>query len=351
MHFCYNSSKMETKSMKIAYLGCGSWGYCLATLLASKGFEVVSWTNDSAMAEQLSRGEEHPSLRSAALPGKKPATWSITTDMAKALHGADMIVEAVTSAGLRPVLNELKHQITSLSIPFVITSKGIEQGTGHILPDVVLSVFGESARPYVGVLSGPGFADEVTLGLPASVVAAAWQEDLMQQICQVFTTAFFRVYPNSDIVGVSYGGALKNIFAIACGIADGLKLGSGAKAALMTRGLHEMRKLAVTCGARGETLNGLSGMGDLCLTCSSSLSRNNRFGMLIAQGYGRKEAEDAIGMVVEGAYTCVAAKELSERVGVTMPITEIIFKILYEGLSPKDAVSLLMQRAIKEEHL
>jgi glycerol-3-phosphate dehydrogenase (NAD(P)+) len=332
--------------MKIAFLGCGCWGYCLASLLAAKGHQIVSWTSNADLAEQLQAGQEHPAL--LGYPMRE--NMSITTDMASALEDAELIVESVTSAGLRPVVSMLAA-LGPLRTPFVITSKGIEQGSGLILPEVVVEVCGVRAKSLVALLSGPGFAGEVIAGLPTTVVSAAWDAAVMQLVCQTFSTSSFKVYPNSDIVGVAYGGALKNIIAIACGISDGLSLGSGAKAALMTRGLHEMRKLAVACGCRAETLNGLSGMGDMSLTCGSMQSRNTRFGEYIAEGYSVQEALNTIGMVVEGAYTCVSARELSRSKDVAMPITELVYSVLYEGLAPFDAVSLLMQRAVKEEHL
>jgi glycerol-3-phosphate dehydrogenase (NAD(P)+) len=237
-----------------------------------------------------------------------------------------------------------------LKCPIIITSKGIEQNTGLILPDVVVQVLGEKIRRQVGVLSGPGYAEEVILGLPTSVVASAFEPKVMQLICNTFTTQTFRVYPNADILGVAYGGALKNIIAIACGISEGLRLGSSAKAALITRGLHEIRKLAVARGCKAETLNGLSGMGDLCMTCSSSISRNFRFGELLAKGMTPQAAQAKIKTVVEGAYTCMSALQLSKQHDVPMPITEIVYKIIYEDLKPMDAVILLMKRPIKEEH-
>jgi glycerol-3-phosphate dehydrogenase (NAD(P)+) len=257
----------------------------------------------------------------------------------------------VTSAGLRPVFELVKaHKIQS-QCPIVITSKGIEQNTGLILPDVVIEVLGEEIRPFVGALSGPSFAQDVIRGLPTSVVASAYDYDVMLTICETFTTPTFRVYPNTDIHGVAFGGALKNIIGIACGIAEGLSLGSSCKAALMTRGLHEIRKLAVAKGCKAETLNGLSGMGDLCLTCNSAVSRNFRFGMFIAEGMSPEEAQKKIGMVVEGVYTCISALQLGEQMGVPMPITELVYKIIYEKMKPSEAVYTLMQRTIKEEHL
>ncbi len=332
--------------MRICYLGTGVWGYCLACLLASKGYEVISWTNNQELADRLNSDQDHPFL-----PGQFPRpNMSFTTDLAEALEGADILVESVTSAGIRPVFSDLK-KLHPLDIPMVITSKGIEQNTGLTLPEVIIKVLGESYRHNVSAISGPSFAQEVIRGLPTSVVGSAYNYDTMMEVCDLFTTSNFRVYPNSDILGVAYGGALKNIIAIACGISDGIALGNSSKAALITRGLHEIRKLAAAKGCKEETLNGLSGLGDLCLTCSSLMSRNYRYGHLLGQGTKPDEALKKIGMVVEGAYTCVSALQLSSQSGIAMPITETVNAIIYEHMRPTDAVKLLMQRTIKEEHL
>jgi len=332
--------------MKIAYLGTGAWGFCLASLLAMKGFKVISWTKNPDLAQRLNSGNEHPHLAGhKALKG-----MHCTTDMAEALDGADMIVEGVTTAGLRPVFESLK-KIYKPKCPIVITSKGIEQNTSLILPEVAVDVLGEDTRRHIAFLSGPSYAQEVVKQLPTSIVGTAFDQETMMQTCEAFTTSAFRVYPNTDIIGVAYGGALKNIIAIACGISEGLGLGYSSKAALMTRGLHEIKKITLAKGGRAETLSGLSGMGDVCLTCGSLLSRNSRFGYLIAQGMTPKEAEVKIEMVVEGAYTCISALQISKQLDIPMPITEMIYKIIYEDLKPKDAVRGLMQRTIKEEHL
>ena len=332
---------------KIGYLGMGAWGYCLASLLAAKGeAELVCWTTKPDLADHLTLTREHPLLPGHRSKGK----MTFTTNMAEAVHNADMIVESVTSAGIRPVF----EQVRSLGLPLcpiVLTSKGIEQDTGEILPEVVIEVLGEEFRSLIGFLSGPSFAQEVIRGLPTSVVGTAFSPDVIQTICETFTTPSFRIYPNNDILGVAFGGALKNIIAIACGISEGLALGCSSKAALMTRGLHEIRKLAVAFGCKPETLNGLAGMGDLCLTCSSTMSRNFRFGMLLAQGVSAEQARKRIGMVVEGAYTCVSALQLSKQCKVALPIAEAVSQIIYHGMPPIDAVGALMQRTIKEEHL
>ncbi len=331
--------------MKIAYLGAGSWGFCLASLLAKKNHEVIVWTVSEALKDRLNHGGDHPNL-----PGHtSPSTLRLTSDLQEALQDADVIVESVTSSGIRPVFEQV--QKLGFSGPIVLTSKGIEQNTGLLLSDVVLSILGEKARSQVGCISGPSHAEEVVKGLPASVVCSAYSPEVMTFIHELFATNSFRVYPNSDINGVEFGGAVKNIIAIACGISDGLGFGDNAKAALMTRGLHEIRKLAVVKGCRPETLNGLAGMGDLCVTCLSTLSRNYRFGQCIAKGMTMEEAKSSIGMVVEGAYSCVSTLQLAQKAKIAVPITEAVYQILYEKKSCAEAVKELMRRTIKEEHL
>lgn len=332
--------------MKIAYLGAGAWGFCLANLLAGKGYEVDLWTGNPKLVDALRQGESHPKLRDAP----PEMHLSFTTDLEKALDGADIIIESVTSKGLRPVLEKV-FEIGSLEAPLVITSKGIEQNTGLLLSEVAIDVLGKECREKIGCLSGPSLASEVTKKLPTSVVASAYDHEFMRHMCDIFSTPFFRVYPNSDMAGVSFGGAMKNIIAIACAIADGLGFGENTKAALMTRGLHEIRKLSVTKGCKPETLNGLAGMGDLCATCLSTASRNYIFGTLIASGLTPKEAQEKIGMVVEGAYTCVSARQLSQKSNIPVPITEAVYSIIYENLNPKEAVETLLGRVVKEEHL
>lgn len=332
---------------KIGYLGMGAWGFCLASLLASKGdYKVVCWTTKPDLANHLNRTREHP-----LLPGhRSKGHMTFTTNMNEAIHHADVIIESVTSSGLRGVFEQMRSLGLPLC-PIIITSKGIEQETGRILPEVAVEVLGGQFRPLIGCLSGPSFAQEVIHGLPTSVVGSGYTPEVIQFICELFMTPTFRIYPNSDLLGVAFGGALKNIIAIACGVSEGLSLGCSSKAALMTRGLHEIRKLAVASGCKSETISGLAGMGDLCLTCSSPISRNFRFGMLLAQGLSSKEALNRIQMVVEGVYTNVSARLLGQQHGIELPINEAIYQIVYHSMRPVDAVKALMQRTIKEEHL
>jgi len=332
--------------MRIAYLGAGTWGFCLASLLASKGNQVTLWTSKPEFAKLLNQTREHPKLPKVQADERV----TFTSDLKQALEGAEFLVESVTSKGIRPVFEQVRSYKT-LDCPIVITSKGIEQNSGLLLPEVVLQVLGEGMRKNICCLTGPSHAEEVIQKLPTSVVAASYDPQLMLQVVDAFNTSFFRVYPNADMSGVAFGGAMKNIIAIACGISDGLGFGDNTKAALMTRGLHEIRKLSTTKGCRPETLNGLSGMGDLCVTCLSKLSRNYMFGRLIAEGLCLDEAREKIGMVVEGAYTCVSALQLAQKNQIEVPITQAICAILYERLNPRDAVKSLLMRAIKEEHL
>ena len=332
--------------MRIACLGAGTWGFTLAGLLASKGYEVVLWTVNEDFAKVLNKKKEHPKLPHYKVTGN----LTVTSHLQEALQSTDLLMESVTSMGIRPVFEQVLSEGV-LKCPIVITSKGIEQNSGLLLPEVVLEVLGEETRSQISCLSGPSHAEEVIQRLPASVVSASYDPTLRHKIAEVFSTPFFRVYPNADLNGVAFGGAMKNIIAIACGISDGLGFGDNTKAALMTRGLHEIRKLSVIKGCQQETLNGLSGLGDLCVTCLSKHSRNYTFGKLIAEGLDPQSAKEKIGMAVEGIYTCVSARQLARKADIAVPITEVIYAIVYEGLNPQEAVSSLLQRAIKEEHL
>lgn len=331
---------------KIGYLGVGVWGYCLASLLAQKGYDVVAWTIEEETIAYLNEKREHPKLKGYPTP----PNLTFTSDIKTVLTKKDLIVEGVTSAGIRQVFQKVRDTLIP-DCPIVLTSKGIEQNTGLLLSEVAIEVLGEENRSKIGCLSGPSIAEEVLRGHPTSVVCSSYNPEVMSLIHEVFSTPTFRIYPNPDINGVELGGALKNIIAIACGVSDGLGFGDNAKAALMTRGLHEIRKLAVVRGGKADTLNGLAGMGDLCVTCLSKYSRNYRFGQLIAEGLDPDKAKKKIGMVVEGTYTCLSAMQLAKKYHIDLPITEAIYKVIYEGISPHEGVKLLLQRATKEEFL
>ncbi|MBX7066462.1 MAG: NAD(P)-dependent glycerol-3-phosphate dehydrogenase [Parachlamydiales bacterium] len=329
--------------MKIGYLGAGTWGFALASILGRNGHQVRVWSRDADVAKELQTTRVHPKLP----PSEIPSNVEFTSDFDYAVKGADVIVESVTSSGIRPVFERLGK----VDVPIVLTSKGIEQGTGLLLPEVVASLWGVQESPLIGALSGPSHAEDIITNAPTSVVSSGYDPLVMKLIQELFTTPTFRIYPNGDILGVCFGGAMKNIIAIACGISDGLGCGDNTKAALMTRGLHEIRKLSSVKHCKPETLYGLSGMGDLCVTCMSRHSRNYRFGKLVAEGFSPEGARQKIGMAVEGIYTCVSARELGLKHNIPVPITEVTYQIIYGGLDPREAVKLLLQRAIKEEHL
>ncbi|MBI5345727.1 MAG: NAD(P)-dependent glycerol-3-phosphate dehydrogenase [Chlamydiae bacterium] len=331
--------------MKICYLGAGTWGTALAFLLSQNGHEVIVWDRNPDRIKILNEKRVHPKLENFLIP----QNISYTANLKEALQDAEMIIESITSSGIRKMFEMIKA-IKNVTCPIVITSKGIEQKTGLLLPEVIIEVLGEEHQNQIGCLSGPSHAEEVIRNIPTSVVCSAYDPEIMNLIGKIFNGPQFRVYPNSDIRGVTFGGAMKNIVAIACGISDGLGFGDNTKAALMTRGLHEMRKLCETKGASPETLIGLSGLGDLCVTCLSKYSRNYTFGRLIAEGYSVEKAKEKIGMAIEGIYTCVAALELARKYKIPVPITEGVYAIIYQNLSPRNVVNLLFQREIKNEN-
>lgn len=329
--------------MKVGYLGAGTWGFALASILGKNGHTVSVWSRDAETAKKLQLTRAHPKLP----PIEISETIQFTNDLERVVENADVIIESVTSSGIRPLFERLGK----LDIPVILTSKGIEQRTGLLLPEVVASVWGVESSPLIGALSGPSHAEDIMTNAPTSVVCSGNDLSIMKLIQDLFTTPTFRIYPNADLLGVCFGGAMKNIIAIACGISDGLGCGDNTKAALMTRGLHEIRKLSAVKNCKPETLYGLSGMGDLCVTCLSRHSRNYRFGRLVAEGFSPEGARQKIGMAVEGIYTCVSSRELGAKHKIPVPITEVTYQIIYGGLDPREAVKLLLQRAIKEEHL
>lgn len=330
--------------MKVGYLGAGTWGTALASLLAINGHSVIVWDRNTNHVKKLRETRRHPKLDDFVIP----EGILYTEDLMDAIKDVDVIVESVTSLGIRSVFTKIKSLI-KINCPIVLTSKGLEKDTNLLFPEILKEIFGEENAKFIGCLSGPSHAEEVIKKLPTSIVCSSYSEDTMLFISNLFNSPYFRVYPNPDILGICFGGAMKNIIAIACAISDGLGFGDNTKAALMTRGLHEMKKLCPTKGGKPETLNGLSGMGDLCVTCLSRFSRNYRFGRLIAEGYSVPEAIGKIGMVVEGVYSCSSALQLARKYNVAVPITEAVHAVLYENLPAKNVVKLLMQRKVKEE--
>jgi glycerol-3-phosphate dehydrogenase (NAD(P)+) len=335
----------ENPTMRCTVLGAGSWGTALASLLAGKGNHVTSWNRDQRVLEDIARNHRNERY----LPGVTlPATLHAATDLPKALEGAELVVLAVPSHAVRQVVIEAKRHVHA-GTPVVCVAKGIELDTLMTMSEVVEDVLPVPLHPYIAVLCGPSFAKEVAKGLPTAVTVAARWERIAKQVQDAFHTKTFRPYTSGDVVGCEIGGCLKNVVAIAAGISDGFGFGANALAALITRGLAEITRLAVRKGANPLTLSGLAGLGDLVLTCSSDLSRNRTVGRGIAAGKSADEIQRELGQVAEGVRNAKSARDLAKRLGVDMPITEMVYRILYESVPPREAVSALMMRETKPE--
>lgn len=331
-----------TKIKNISVIGDGGWGTTLAILLSQKGYKVTLWGAFPDYIDILKLKR----VNTKFLPGIRiPAEMDITSSLDDAMNKKDLIVLAVPSQYMRGVLTRVSAYKISGEI-FVSVTKGIENKTLKRMSEVVYEILG---KVRLTVLSGPTIAHEVALKVPTTIVSSSLDMESAKAVQGVFMADFFRVYTSTDIIGTELGGSLKNIIAIAAGISDGLGFGTNAKAALLTRGLVEMVRLGVAMGAKKETFYGLSGLGDLATTCISSYSRNRHFGEEIGRGRALKETLKETEMVVEGVATTESALELSKKYKVEMPITEEIYKVLYEKKDPKKAVSDLMTRPPKVE--
>jgi glycerol-3-phosphate dehydrogenase (NAD(P)+) len=331
--------------MRSTVLGAGSWGTALASVLAGKGGTVTVWDHDPAVLEDIAR--RHQNTR--YLPEiSLPPTVHATPEIAKALEGAELVVFAVPSPAVRQVAIEAKRHIHA-GTPVVSAVKGIEVETLMTMSEVLEDVLPISTHPFLTVLSGPSFAREVARGLPTAVTVAGRWERVAKQVQQAFHTQVFRPYTSSDVVGCEVGGCVKNVVAIAAGLSDGMGFGVNARAALITRGLTEITRLAVKKGANPLTLPGLAGLGDLVLTCSSDLSRNRTVGFGLGTGKQLAQIQQELGQVAEGVLNTLSAWELARKMGVEMPITDAVHRVLYEGVAPRAAVTELMMREAKSE--
>lgn len=327
---------------KVSVIGAGSWGTALSLLLHGNGHEVTLWSIMEQEVQMLNERREHLDK----LPGVKlPEDMKITADLEGSVRGAELLVLAVPSPFTRSTARSMAPFVEPGQI-IVNVAKGIEERTLMTLTDII-----EEEIPLcrAAVLSGPSHAEEVGRGLPTTVVAGARERVTAEFIQNIFMNQVFRVYTSPDMLGIELGGALKNVIALAAGIADGLGYGDNTKAALITRGIAEMSRLGLAMGGRMETFNGLSGIGDLIVTCASVHSRNRRAGYLMGQGKTMKEAMDEVKMVVEGVYSARAAMGLAEKYGVDLPIIEQVNAVLFEGKSAAQAVNELMVRDRKIE--
>ena len=326
----------------IGIIGAGSWGTALGILLVNNGHKTTLWSHRQEHAEELDRTREHREK----LPGVRlPEALEITNDLEKTLVGKDILIMAVPSVAVRQTAKKIKPFIRYGQL-IVNVSKGIEEGTLMTLTDII----GEEIPEAVPcVLSGPSHAEEVSRGLPTTCVAGAKERKTAEYIQNIFTSPVFRVYISPDVLGIELGGALKNVIALAAGAADGLGYGDNTKAALITRGISEITRLGIAMGAKAETFYGLSGIGDLIVTCASKHSRNRRAGILLGQGKTMEEAMKEVKMVVEGVYSAKAGWELSQKYHVEMPIIQQVNQVLFESKTPDLAVQDLMLRDKKIE--
>lgn len=327
----------------ISVIGAGSWGTALALLLYKNGHKVTVWSIMQDEIDMLKREHEHKDK----LPGVKlPEDMEFTTDLEQAVKGKDILVLAVPSPYTRSTSHSMAPYVEKGQI-IVNVAKGIEEHTLLTLSQIIEE---EIPQAEVAVLSGPSHAEEVGRGIPTTIVVGARKKATAEYLQNVFMSEVFRVYISPDVLGIELGAALKNVVALAAGIADGLGYGDNTKAALITRGIAEIARLGTAMGGKVETFSGLTGIGDLIVTCASMHSRNRRAGILIGQGYTMEEAMKEVKMVVEGVYSAKAAMELAAKYQVQLPIIEQVNKVLFEGKPADEAVKNLMLRDKKIEN-
>lgn len=327
---------------KVTFLGGGSFGISLAILLANKGNTVAVYDRDNTVVDDININRRNDKFIKGLDVPKNVTAYNT---LEEAIVDSDYVVLAVPSHVIRSASRSLKGLIDE-TIPVICIAKGIEEGTNKTLVEVIEEEIG---NPVV-VLSGPSHAEEVAFNIPTTVLTSARDMKVAEEVQDLFMTKTFRVYTNDDLVGVEVGGAVKNIIALAAGICDGLGYGDNTKAALMTRGMAEIVRVGTKLGGKIETFLGLTGMGDLIVTCTSMHSRNRRAGYLIGTGKTREEAVEEVGMVVEGIKACHAFYNLKEKLNVEMPITDALYKVLFEGKDTKKMVAELLERDKKAEN-
>jgi len=329
----------------IAIIGAGGWGTALAVTMARDERDVRLWAYESYLVETVIATRENPIY----LPGIKiPEAVHVSNSLGETLCGATIVLMAVPSHVVRSVLSRMVPMLSPEAV-FVSAAKGIENETLMRMSEVITDVSAARFIPKVGAISGPTFAPEVARGEPTALVVASPDEKLRLYLQSELSAPRFRLYTNSDLIGVEIAAAVKNVIAIAAGVVEGLGLGSNATAALITRGLVEITRLAVACGGKRETLSGLAGVGDLVLTAYGSLSRNRRVGVALGQGKAINEVVANMRMVAEGVKTARSTVALARKHNVEMPIVEKMYAVLHEGLAPQVAINDLMERKLKEE--
>jgi len=326
-------------------IGGGSWGTALASVLGANGHDTMIWAHDAEVAKALAQKHENPKYLAGLQLSDKV---SGTNDLGEALKGAELVVAVSPSHVTRSVMRDALPSLPRAT-PIVCATKGIENDSLLTMYEVLEDVLPPEMHPYICCLSGPSFAKETVKRMPTAVVVASPWEKMAQRVQRVFSNEYFRVYTSIDVAGVELGGSLKNVCAIAAGISDGMGFGNNTRAAIMTRGLAELVRLAVKKGANPLTLSGLAGMGDLVLTCTGELSRNRTVGLGLGRGQSLPEVLAGMSQVAEGVRTAKSVHDLSHKLGVDMPLHEAIYCILYENLTPKAALQSLSSRELKSE--
>ncbi|MBW1679353.1 MAG: NAD(P)-dependent glycerol-3-phosphate dehydrogenase [Deltaproteobacteria bacterium] len=336
---------MESSSLAIGIIGAGSWGTTLATLLAYNGHKITIWVYEKELYENiLKHRENHIYLPNATIPDSVIPTQSFS----EASQKKDLFVSAVPSHLVRPIITRCVPYLDCRTT-IVSVSKGIENDTLKSISSILKDILPKNLFAQTAYLSGPSFAKEVAKQLPTAIVAASEHQDIAREVQKVFATPFFRVYTSNDVKGVELGGALKNVIALAAGCSDGLGFGHNTRAAIITRGLAEISRLGVDLGANPLTFSGLSGLGDLVLTCTGALSRNRSVGVKLGKGMFLEEIIKSSKMVAEGIKTTKSAFQLAQQHGVEMPIVEQVYQILYHKKDPRKAVTDLMGRTLRYE--
>jgi len=331
---------------KISIIGAGSFGTAIAVVLGHSGYSISIWAREKEVVDGINQDGYNPEyISDVELPKSVSASYAIKD----AVMESEMVVFATPSHALREVAGKAKAHLTGNEI-IVSVAKGIEQDSLMTPSQILVDVLeGAVLEDQIGILTGPSHAEEVSKFKPTAITASAYSKRAARIIQETFMTPMFRVYLNYDILGAEIGGALKNIMAIAAGIIDGAELGDNAKAALMTRGLHEMKRMGCALGASQDTFSGLTGMGDLIVTCTSEHSRNRYVGYNIGQGKSLQKITSGMNMIAEGVKTAKSVTQWSRRNNIEMPITDAVYKVLFENMDPKDAVNELMTRNAKDE--
>ncbi len=335
---------MTDAPITVAVLGAGSWGTALASLLARNGHRTVIWGRDAEQVRAIN--ERHENTR--YLPGiPLPESLRASTDLPATVRAADVVLVVTPSHAFGETVHALAaHRRPGAGVAWA--TKGFEPGSGRFLHEVAAQILGDDVP--LAVVTGPSFAKEVTQGLPTAVTVHSDDPDFAQTVAEALHGPAFRAYTGNDMLGAELGGAMKNVLAVATGVADGMNLGLNARAGMITRGLNEMLRLNQALGGRAETLMGLAGLGDLVLTCTGDLSRNRRLGLALGQGQSIKDAVAAIGQVVESIQTCDEVMRLAGRFDMDLPISALVRRVLHEEITPQEGLKLLLAREQKPEY-